>query len=441
MLKCGFFETVFTPELGLNIPGYFDPRPADGIKDDLKARAFVVDNGEKAAAFVVLDLLAMPDELGDAIRARITEHTGIPREYIMVSATHSHTSCPYVGPCTEQVGKRAADAVILAYKYRTEAVVGCGVGQETGISFNRRYLMKNGTIRTNPGMLNHNIVRSMGIIDPDVTVLRVDKPCGKPLGVVVNFACHPDVVTGTEYSADYIGELSEMIKKALGEDVITVFINGDCGDINHIDFTGKIDTTSPIRYKQMGRILAGDVLAVRETIKPTDSMEIAALSEKVTIARRLPTSEQVEWSKKVINGEDPEENISLQEKNDDAGVEFIAASNTHVVNLSRANSIMWLHEHQIKTADVEVQAFRLGETGLVALPGEIFVEIGLAIKKASPFKYNINAEQANGLYGYIGTKLAHEQGSYEVQLSRYTNLAAEAEEKLVAKAGELLNRL
>lgn len=440
MLKVGFFETVITPELGLDIPGYFDRRPADGIKDDLYARAVVFDNGEKRAAMVVLDLCGAPKDLCDAIRDRVTQFTDIPREYIMVSATHTHTGAPRVGEPTVMIAKRAADAVILADKYKTEAVVGTGVGKEEGISFNRRYLMKNGTIKTNPGMLNPNIVRGMGIIDPDVTVMRVDKPCGKPLGVVVNFACHADVVTGTEYSADYIGELSRCIKKALGEDVNTVFINGFCGDINHIDFTGRIDTTSPIRYKQMGRILAGDVLSVRETIKTQDAMDIAALDESIVIKRRLPTAEQLEWSRKVVNGEDTAEVVSLQ-VNSDADVEFIAAADTHVVDLSYAKDMLKLDEMHLTEADVEVQTIKLGDTAVTAFPGEIFVEIGLQIKAKSPYKYNIMAELANGLHGYIGTKLAHEQGSYEVKLSAYTYLADEAEEKLVTKADEMLKAL
>ncbi len=443
MIKCGFKELVITPELGLNIPGYFDPRPADGIKDDLMARAFVIDDGKTRAAFVVVDLLGVYKGFCDKVRARASELTGIPKENIMVSATHSHTGAPnHDGePCMEQIALRTADAIYLADKNRSEAKIGCGVGSETGIAFNRRYLMKNGTYKTNPGMLNPNIVKSRGIIDPDVTVIRVDYPCGKPMGVVVNYAVHADVVTGTEYSADYIGELSRMIKKSLGEDVITVFMLGFCGDINHIDFTGKIDTTSPIRYKEMGRILAGDVIAVRERTATTDTTEIRALSEIVTLPRRQPTEEQLEWSRKVMSGENQREVVSLTEKNDDADVEFIAASDTQVVDRSYATDLLNLAANAKQTADVEVMTVGIGDIAVTSLPGEIFVEIGLQIKENSPFKYNLMCSLANDCHGYIGTKLAHEQGSYEVNLNAYTYLGGDAEEALVNKASELLKKL
>jgi len=439
MIKCGFSEIVITPRLGLNVPGYFDPRPADGIKDDLYARAFVVESNE-TAAFVVVDVLFLTAEHVKAIRAKVCGFTGIPELNVMVSATHSHTASPTdVADVMETICSRAADAVIIAYNNRKDALLGYGIGFEQTISFNRRYHMKNGTIKTNPGLRNPKIIKTAGVIDPSVNVIRVDNPDGSPMGLVVNFACHLDVVGDCEYSADYPGEMIKILKKVYGKDIGCVFMTGCCGDINHIDFTGKIDTTSPVRYKQMGRILAGNVIAVREKIFVTTDLEVSAKSITVKAPRRQPTAEQIEWSKSVINAKDDSDAVSLQTTDSSADVEYIAAANTRVVDLLYANDMIYLHENPIYEADVEISAVKIGDTAIVGLPGEIFVDIGLNIKNI--FKNAVVTELANGCHGYIGTKKAHEQGSYEVRLNRYTYLAAETEDIVTDNALKILQEL
>ena len=448
MIKCGFSEKIITPYLGLNIPGYFDLRPADGIKDDLYARAFVIESNEPAA-FVVVDIILLTAENVKAIRSRVNKFCGIPEKNIMVSATHTHTGSPtalnlygsVVGDeVTKQICDGAADAVIMAYHNRKEALLGYGKGSEYNISFNRRYHMKNGTIKTNPGLMNPNIIKPAGVIDPAVDVIRIDNPDGSPMGIIVNFACHLDVVGENEYSADYPGEMIKILKQVYGKNLGVVFMLGCCGDINHIDFTGKIDTSSPVRYKEMGRILAGDVIAVREKIRVRPDMDIAAKSITFTAPRRQPTAEQVEWAMGVINAGD-DDAVSLKQNDSSADVEYIAAANTRVVDLNYANDALWLHENPICEAEVEVSAVKIGDTAIVGIPGEVFVDIGLNIKKDKTFKNIIVTELANGCHGYIGTKLAHEQGSYETRLSRYTNLAAETEDLVMANTLEILKEL
>src|SRR5690606_5821101 len=96
---------------------------------------------------------------------------------------------------------KAADAAVLAYAQRREARIGAGSGTVEGIAFQRRYWMKDGTLRTNPGIGNPDVDRPAGPTDPELTVVRIDAADGTPLGIVANYACHTDTVGGTEFSA------------------------------------------------------------------------------------------------------------------------------------------------------------------------------------------------------------------------------------------------
>src|SRR5690554_5997301 len=113
--------------------------------------------------------------------------------------------------------------------------IGTGRGYVDNIAFNRRYFMKDGSVKTNPGVLNPNIDKPAGPIDPDVLVMKIEDMDGNILGAVVNFACHLDVVGGNEYCADYAGELSKTLKSFYGKDFITLFLTGLSGNINHIN--------------------------------------------------------------------------------------------------------------------------------------------------------------------------------------------------------------
>ena len=429
MLQCGAYEMVITPVLGVPIPGYFTGRPATGVKDDLYAHAAVLNDGKTTIALISLDIIGMSDKMAAAIRERLTAATGIPAENIMVAATHTHTGAPvdfdlYYSEADPETARvlciKAADCAAIAFRSMQPAKLGFGRGEEYDLGFNRRFILKDGTVRTNPGIGNPELDRNAGPVDPEVGVIRIDDGEGKPLAILVNFACHLDVVGGTEYCADYPGEMNRVIKSTLGN-VPVLFFNGCCGDINHIDFWGKHPIDRPTHYKKMGRILAGDVLAIREKIYTTDEVELGAASVKLTGVRRQPTEADVAWAK-----------------------EYLAAHTDGALTSDRAYAEAYidLSENPILTKDFEVQALRIGDVGISALPSETFVEIGLDIKANSPFANNFTVELANGCLGYVSTALAQEQkGGYETRLSRYTYMAPRTAKQISGAAVELLNKI
>ena len=439
MLKCGFYAVDMTPKFGLNIPGYFYSRTADGIRDPLYARACVFDDGENIFAAVVLDMLYISTPSVKKIRERVNSFTGIREDCIMVACTHTHTGPPtdrYApnahdsAECTAQIICNAADAIIMAYNDRKEARIGFGSTNEYSVAFNRRYYMKDGTFKTNPGLLNPEVDRVASPIDPEVGVLRVDNADGEPMGVIVNFAVHADVVAGTKYCSDYIGELDRTLKKIYGDDFGVVFMNGCCGDINHLDVLGGSNLPRGKHHLKMGRILAGDTVSVLEAVQTVGGVGLKVANGGFNGTRRRPTKENYEWALGILAQENPSD-----------------------IDKSYANSYKSMFEEPLADPYVELMAVRFeftealrcgtvpGDIAICSMPGEIFVEIGLDLKAKSPCAHTMICELANECYGYISTAAGIEQGGYEAKISKYTNMEKDTAELLVSTHTALLNEL
>lgn len=430
VFKCGMNEVTITPRLGSEIPGSTSDRLSSGIKDELYAKALAMEAEGMAWAIVALDAIDVPRSLVERLRERVREATGMPAEHVMVTSTHTHTGGPtirtsYVNAVDESylawLADKAADAVTIAYRGRREARIGFGRGAEPDIAFNRRFRMKDGSVRMNPGIGNPDIVEPVGPIDPDVLVMRIDDADGQPIGVVSNYACHACVVGGLEYSADYPGELGRALKRMLGERTVSLFVQGASGDINHIDVSGRLDTTNKDHYRTMGRILAGEAFKVRAKTDTSGQLRPLVRSVYVPVRFRTPTDEQIADAHRLLQapeGEAPATEIKL------------------------ARQILELAQKGEERAEAEIQAIALGDAAIVGLPAELFVEFGLAIKRDSPFPLTIVSQLSNGsVSGYVCTREAFRQGGYETRLRPYSRLAEETGERLVEHALKLLREL
>lgn len=360
----------------------------------------------------------------ELIRRRVREHTGIAEERIMVSATHTHTGGPvkdgFAGKLDEAYTRflslQAADAAILAYRSRREARIGFGRGHEAEIAFNRRFFMKDGSVRTNPGIGNPDIDRPEGPIDPEVLVVRIDDANGRPIGVISNYALHLDTVGGSLNSGDYAGEISRIVKRTLGSDVVSLFLLGACGNINHVDTSGRIPRRAD-HYLFLGQVLAGEILKVHAKINTSQTGRPDVRQTVFPLDYRVPTEEQLEWAR----------GIRRQE----------AAGK---VDAAMANQLFSLAEDGGPTRrDIEIQTIRLGELAIVGVPGELFVEFGLQLKAASPFPFTLINELANGSgNGYICTRAAFAGGGYEPRLTTSSRWPEETGERMVEEALRLL---
>jgi neutral ceramidase len=433
-LRVGAAATVITPPEGTPLAGYYSLRGTKAVLDDIYSKAVVLEVGDTKAALVVCDLISLPRHVVTEARRQIETATGIPGGHVMISATHTHTGPvlaresaldELVGATsdlgrryTEQLPELIARSVSEANKKLAPARAAAALGKEDGLSFNRRYLMKDGSVSWNPAKRNPDVVRPAGPIDPDVGVVYFDTPKNAPVATYVNFAMHPDTVGGEGVSADYPGVLSKLLAAYRGSEMLTVFANGCCGNINHRDVSWLDPQKGPAEAHRIGTLLAGDVLRTTPHLKPVSADALRVKSEIVELPLAPITDADVAVANDVVKR--------------------VKEPATKFLDKVQAFKVLDVAARKGKPWEVEVQVIALGDQlAWVSLPGEIFVELGLAIKKGSPYPHTLIAELANGSVGYIPNKAAYPQGNYEVVSSR---CAAGSGELLVETALRLLRK-
>jgi hypothetical protein len=438
-VEVGAAEIDITPPAGLRMAGYFDERFATGVHDPLKAKALVLRQGDKEIAMVFCDLVGISLNVTTNARAQASQKTGIPVSNIMICATHSHT-----GPLFDDVrsyyfheaavakfGKDPHEPVhypaFLIEKLVTvigearsklhPAQLEAGIATQEDLTFNRRYWMKNGKVAFNPGQLNTNIVRPAGPTDTDVGILLAREPGAKnPFTGLTVFAMHSDTVGGSEYSADYAYFLQQTLRGKFGENYISAFAAGTCGDLNHINVNKKENIKGFDVAERLGANLGKTVL--KASLAPLQKPSLAIRSTTLQIPLQEPTAEELEDARsKVDKIGDPDTPFMAK---------VILVKN---LDLGRRGA----------TCPMEVQVVRLdSDTAFVFLPCEIFVELGLAIKHSSPFKKTVVISICNDRPSYVPTKKAFTEGSYEVTNAR---VKPGAGEMLVDAAVKLLKEI
>jgi hypothetical protein len=413
--------------------GYYATRLSTGVHDDLHAKAIVIVSGDQRVALVACDLVGIPPGVIEEARELIQARAGIPGTHVMISATHSHT-----GPLIPDGGARGGaygGELEIAKRYRAElpgkiaesvrlansrvvpARVSFGKGREDSVSFNRRYFMKDGSVGWNPGKLNPNIVKPAGPIDPDLPVVFFETTAGEAIATYVNFALHQDTVGGLEASADYAYTLGNVLGKVKNGGMLTVFTIGGAGNINHVNVKSSDPQKGHAEAARIGTILAGEVIKTFARLEP-------GASATVRTARRIVPLDPA----RLEPGD--EERAAALAKQLDAGA---AVKFLDTVFAFKAVDTAARHG---KPLDAEVQVIALGDQiAWVAVPGELFTELGASIKRASPFPLTIVAELAHGPVTYFPNDAAFPQGNYEVVTSR---AARGSGEKLAAAAKELL---
>jgi hypothetical protein len=290
--------------------------------------------------------------------------------------------------------------------------------------------MKDGTVGWNPGVLNPNIVRPAGPIDPELALVLFEQPAanarGAPLAAYVNYAVHLDNVGGTGISADMPSVIAEAMSSGRGRDLITIYTSGCCGDINHIDVTNGERQQGPGMAHRMGTILAAELFKLWPKLPPASTGSLAVRTTMVKLPLAPVSESQIEKARGVA-------------ARADAAAGQPTNSLPPFMEMVDAYKTLDVVEQDGKPIEVEVQAIALGtDVAWVSLPGEIFVELGMAIKKRSPFPRTIIAELANGTIGYIPTRRAYPHGNYEVVSAR---VAEGSGEMLVNAAVALLEAL
>lgn len=428
-LQVGAAAVKITPPLGASMAGYYHGRGADAVHDDLYAKAIVLEQGKVKAALVSLDLISTSREMVDRARQLIGEQTGVPLENVMISATHTHTGpdlhrrsspAPSTGrdedplrKYLDQLPEKIARCVGKAEAALAAARGYAATGHEPSLAFNRRFHMNDGTVGWNPGKRNPSIVKPAGPIDPDVSVVYFQRAGRKPLACYVNYAVHLDNVGGTQISADLPYTLSQCLAQVKGQDFLTFYTTGCCGDVNHIDVNWSEPQKGHDNAARMGIVLAGDVLRSLPRLKPVDG-PLRARHAMVKLPLPEVTAEQIATARQVVARPGRQD-----------------ATRRSFMETVQARKVLDVAHRAGRPWEVEVQVITLGnDVAWVSLPGEVFVELGLALKQDSPFPQTIVAELANGSIGYIPSRRAYPQGNYEVVSAR----CAEGSGELLVRA-------
>jgi neutral ceramidase len=433
-LRAGAATVPITPPVGIPMAGYYSERGAQGVHDDLLAKALVLEAGGRSAALVVLDLITTPRDLVEETRREIERTTHLRGADVMISATHSHTG-PVLDPRSAFGGQselvkdyraglpaKIAEAVRRAEGQVTPAKVFAARGREASIAFNRRYHMKDGTVGWNPGKLNPNILKPAGPIDPEVPIVFLESTAGRPLATYVNYAVHLDNVGEPRISADLPYTLGRSLAEFKAPEMVTLFSAGCCGDVNHIDVHWGAPQRGFANAARMGTILAAEVLRTWPRLTPVDATAIRVKGATVRLALPEISDAEIARSRAVV-----------------ARIKDAKAARPGFLEMVAAFKALDIAAREGRPQEVEVQVIALGnELAWVSLPGEIFVELGLAIKQDSPFPRTIIAELANGSIGYIPARRAYAQGNYEVISAR---CAEGSGERLVEAAIRLLKDL
>jgi neutral ceramidase len=449
VFRAGAAKIDITPnKWPVSLVGSFSDRPATNAFDPLHARALVLDDGANRIAMVVVDNCLIPREVLDDAKRRARQASGVPIDRILISATHTHSA-----PAAKNsvgIGYRASpeylnqmkDGIAAAVKLGVErlqpAEIGWGVAQAPKHVFNRRWFVKREAIRENPFGNTNDIVKMnpprrpdwlikpAAPTDPAVTFISVRSRTGKPIALFANYSLH--YVGGVPrggVSADYFGRFANLIHERLagGDEFVAAMSNGTSGDINNINFTNPWPRREPFeQQKIVADYVATAVMGVQKALKFRKWMPIGMVTRELAVKNRRVSPERLRQAH-----------------------EFLAAPDDRKLPMRAKAYAQWTVElnRRPPAEQIVIQAIRIGELGITTIPCEVFVEIGLGLRKRSPFKTHFTVELANGHYGYLPTPEQHKLGGYETWLGTCRldeNASVSISDELVAMLEQLNDR-
>ena len=435
MLQAGFARMDITLPLGTGMAGYFAPRPANGVRDPLSLNAIAFSDGTQTALLITVDALGMRYMFCDEVKELITARTGVPADHIILSALHQHTSFvmrPKGGTCALQdqsyidvLYRKFADVAQMAIDDLADATLSVGIAPATApLSFIRRYRMKDGQVKTNPGGDPANIVEPAGKADNDVRLLRFVRK-GKREIALVHFCTHPDVIGGYKISADWPGFVRKFVEEE--HDAHCILVNGFQGDVNHINFQLPKEERFPagkgyLHSEYMGRVIADTVNLIWDKGEQKADGAVRAAQTAIYNKTRTDGAEDYDVCKPIY---------------DEFMRTFEIPADAPIKELAYLRRVAEMRTDPIWRR-VPVSAVTVGDIAFVGLGGEPFSHYAEAIREGAPDKLVITMTCANGFEGYLPTVAAFEEGGYEATASAFT---PDLEQQCVGAAVELLKAL
>ena len=450
--KVGFSRVDITPPLGVFMPGYYQKRYAKEILDPLSINCLALSDGKTTALVMQFDTEALSDMVADKMRDAVVKATGVARDAIMLHASHTHDGGhlalkatngsaantpvdPLVDLYIKMSVSRSADAAVEAIRDLAPAKLSYQRSEAKRISFGRRYLMKDGKVRTNPGTNNPDIVKPAGNPpDEQVQVLRIDREDAKSI-CVINFQCHPDVVGGETITADWPGLARTVFEAATFGQTYCMVLNGTQGDLNHCNVLPRPGELNGLKRDfdavdrgydhawHMANVLAASALSVWMKCVPLEAGEVKYMTASVRVpAQKAKDSDEknLKWANEVwdLHVKSEKDGIAGTPK-DYVTRKYGWADMELTTEVARAGRIRRMAEHA-DFHDLPLYAISIGKSLVFSgFPGEPFNDIGKAVKKDSPFTLTILSCLTNGSRGYFPFSDAYVGGGYESATSPF----------------------
>ena len=435
-MKAGFSKAVITAPVGTVMGGYRLRRgAAAGVHDDLEVRCAVLDDGQSVFALLSLDLLGLDYRHSAGIKQRIAAECGLQPERILLACTHTHSGPDTLSLsgsgeeveeyCQDMYG-RAARCVSNTIEHLESTAVSLAQTVVPDLAFNRRIILHDGSARLNLEKIDESQIAEKGSVDPTASMLLFSRGA-EISGAITNFTLHPTVLNEDNllFTRDWPGYLVDSLEASLPGKPVVLFFNGAFGNINQIETPGIWISTFR-EAERIGKTIGGKLAGAIESRSRLQDASMTVQHAWVTIPRRKARSE-IEIERDIARGQ---AQLAGREGRVDAGVSnlekeliFLAEERT----LGRAPSL----------EQIEIQHITLGEVEIIGLPGEIFVEYGLGLKRTSPKSHCLIFGNVNGSVGYVPLMESFEEGAYETRLSQGSRLAPEAG-KLIVQTVESL---
>ena len=284
---------------------------------------------------------------------------------------------------------------------------------------------KTDQVRMNPGYreTNPGLLEPAGLTDPEVSVLALRTADDKPLALFANYSLHY-VGDMPALSADYFGVFGDRIGGLLGArdpGFVGILSNGTSGDANNVNFGGPLPPKREVgeRSRFVAEAVGQAAKKAADTIYRSD-ITLAVAEKELEFKVRKPLAKEMQRAQELLE---------KAKGRDLKGVEEIYARETVLIAKFP------------DTVKLKVQAIRVGDLGIVAIPCEVFAEIGLEIKKKSPLKRTFTVSLANGYNGYLPTPAQHALGGYETWRARSSYLEVKASDTITPTVLELLEKV
>ena len=394
-LKAAVANADITPPAGLPMYGFLDRikdnRLSSGTLDPLYARVLVLEVADQRLALVTLDLGRTFKESTLAnLRQRVKRSDGI--SYLIVTASHSHSGPNILDeypndhqPAWETVAvEKIAAAISKASRSLAEARIGTGRG-DVYIGYNRRQVHADGKVTmlwTNPDK------QPTAPLDPSVWVMRVDDVEGKPIAILVNYACHP-VVLGSDnlnYSADFVATMASTVEKAFDSAPLCFFLQGADGDINPYYATTTLADGALEKRNWTGEQLGKEAVRIATAIR--------------TEAPRDPA---IDFADDVMR-------FHLRWNPQNFRVGLLSSFGPRVFE---DHADLLVHDPPPDVLELHVTTLLLNKRiAVLGMPGEPFVNFQIDWRDRCPVQDAVVLAYANGYFDYFPTIEAAAEGGY-----------------------------